>query len=59
MGAGEYVPVSSQADTERADHDIERKALQNDSAAEHAELRDIYIRRGLVVGQSICTIVHS
>ena len=47
MGAGEYVSVSSQADTERADLDIERKALQNDPAAEHAELRDIYIRRGL------------
>jgi VIT1/CCC1 family predicted Fe2+/Mn2+ transporter len=26
MGAGEYVSVSSQADTERADLDIERKA---------------------------------
>lgn len=47
MGAGEYVSVSSQADTERADLDIEQKAIQNDSAAEHAELRDIYIRRGL------------
>jgi vacuolar iron transporter family protein len=47
MGAGEYVSVSSQADTERADLDIEQKAIQNESAAEHAELRDIYIRRGL------------
>lgn len=47
MGAGEYVSVSSQADTERADLDIERKALQHDAAAEGAELRDIYIGRGL------------
>ncbi|WP_025917870.1 VIT family protein [Herminiimonas sp. CN] len=47
MGAGEYVSVSSQADTERADLDIERSALQNDYDAEHIELRDIYIRRGL------------
>jgi len=47
MGAGEYVSVSSQADTERADLDIEQEAIQNDSAAEHAELRDIYIGRGL------------
>ena len=47
MGAGEYVSVSSQADTERADLDMEREALQNDYDAEHLELRDIYIRRGL------------
>jgi len=47
MGAGEYVSVSSQADTERADLDTERNAILNDSAAEHLELRDIYIERGL------------
>jgi vacuolar iron transporter family protein len=47
MGAGEYVSVSSQADTERADLDIERNALTEDYDAEQAELRDIYIRRGL------------
>jgi VIT1/CCC1 family predicted Fe2+/Mn2+ transporter len=47
MGAGEFVSVSSQADTERADLDIEQDAIQHDSAAEAAELRDIYIRRGL------------
>jgi VIT1/CCC1 family predicted Fe2+/Mn2+ transporter len=47
MGAGEFVSVSSQADTERADLDIEQNAIQNDSAAEEAELRDIYIGRGL------------
>lgn len=47
MGAGEYVSVSSQADIERADLDIERQALENDYDGEHEELRDIYIRRGL------------
>jgi vacuolar iron transporter family protein len=47
MDAGEYVSVSSQADTERADIDIERTALRHDYEAERAELRDIYIRRGL------------
>ena len=47
MGAGEYVSVSSQADTERADLDIEREALENNLEGEHDELRDIYIARGL------------
>jgi VIT1/CCC1 family predicted Fe2+/Mn2+ transporter len=47
MGAGEYVSVSSQADAERADLDIERHALQQDYDAERAELREIYVRRGL------------
>jgi VIT1/CCC1 family predicted Fe2+/Mn2+ transporter len=47
MGAGEYVSVSSQADTERADLDIERHALQYDFDAERAELCEIYVRRGL------------
>jgi VIT1/CCC1 family predicted Fe2+/Mn2+ transporter len=47
MAAGEFVSVSSQADTERADLDIEKKAIEHDAAAEGAELRDIYIERGL------------
>jgi VIT1/CCC1 family predicted Fe2+/Mn2+ transporter len=47
MGAGELVSVGSQADTERADLEIEQKAIQHDAAAEEAELRDIYIGRGL------------
>lgn len=41
MGAGEYVSVSSQADTERADLELERRAPERDNAAEHDELRDI------------------
>jgi VIT1/CCC1 family predicted Fe2+/Mn2+ transporter len=47
MAAGEYVSVSSQADTEQADLDIERHALKHDYEAERAELREIYVRRGL------------
>ena len=50
MGAGEYVSVSSQADIERADLDMERVALRDDYDAEHEELRDIYVRRGLDLG---------
>jgi len=49
MAAGEYVSVSSQADTERADLDLERTALREDYDAEQTELRDIYVRRGLDV----------
>jgi VIT1/CCC1 family predicted Fe2+/Mn2+ transporter len=47
MAAGEYVSVSSQADTERADIEKERKELKADSLGEHQELARIYIRRGL------------
>ena len=49
MAAGEYVSVSSQADTERADLDQERKELSADPEYEHAELTEIYVRRGLDV----------
>jgi VIT1/CCC1 family predicted Fe2+/Mn2+ transporter len=47
MAAGEYVSVSSQADTEAADLARERRELADDSAAEHAELAAIYVSRGL------------
>ena len=47
MAAGEYVSVSSQADTEGADLDRERKELAEDPEHEHAELTDIYVKRGL------------
>jgi VIT1/CCC1 family predicted Fe2+/Mn2+ transporter len=47
MAAGEYVSVSSQADTERADLARERKELAADPAQEHAELTAIYVKRGL------------
>ena len=47
MAAGEYVSVSSQADTERADLDRERVELANNHALELAELAAIYVARGL------------
>lgn len=47
MAAGEYVSVSSQADAERADLAREKKELSEDIAAEHQELANIYIGRGL------------
>ena len=47
MAAGEYVSVSSQADTERADIARERTELATDPAAEEKELAAIYVRRGL------------
>ena len=47
MAAGEYVSVSSQADTERADLERERAELQADDAGEHKELSAIYVGRGL------------
>ncbi|MCZ8132219.1 MAG: VIT family protein [Steroidobacteraceae bacterium] len=47
MAAGEYVSVSSQADTERADLARERRELTADPAQEHTELTAIYVKRGL------------
>ena len=47
MAAGEYVSVSSQSDTERADLARERVELEADPQAEHAELVAIYEARGL------------
>ena len=47
MAAGEYVSVSSQADTERADLEVERREQAQDSDAEVQELAEIYIGRGV------------
>jgi vacuolar iron transporter family protein len=47
MAAGEYVSVHSQADTEKADLDLERKELGIDDEGEHRELAGIYVARGL------------
>ena len=47
MAAGEYVSVSSQADTETADTARERRELAADPVAEHRELAGIYESRGL------------
>ena len=47
MAAGEYVSVSSQADTERADVALERKGLSADKEGEMEELAGIYVARGI------------
>jgi VIT1/CCC1 family predicted Fe2+/Mn2+ transporter len=47
MASGEYVSVSSQADSEAADLRKERQELATDAAGEHAELAAIYVGRGL------------
>jgi VIT1/CCC1 family predicted Fe2+/Mn2+ transporter len=47
MAAGEYVSVRSQADSEQAALDLERRELATDSKGEHRELAGIYVSRGL------------
>jgi vacuolar iron transporter family protein len=47
MAAGEYVSVHSQADTEKAELDLERVELKTDNKGEHKELTAIYVARGL------------
>src|SRR5262249_8153552 len=47
MAAGEYVSVSSQADTEKADLAMERRELATERPEEEKELADIYVQRGL------------
>jgi len=47
MAAGEYVSVHSQADTERADLELERTELKKDVEGERKELMAIYVARGL------------
>jgi VIT1/CCC1 family predicted Fe2+/Mn2+ transporter len=47
MAAGEYVSVSSQADTEKADLALEKQSLENNPDVEREELAEIYRERGL------------
>lgn len=47
MAAGEYVSVSSQADTEKADLGRERRELAASPERELQELQGIYVDRGL------------
>jgi VIT1/CCC1 family predicted Fe2+/Mn2+ transporter len=42
MPAGEYVSVSSQADTEKADLELEKRHINDDSELEQEELANIY-----------------
>lgn len=59
MAAGEYVSVSSQADTEKADLERERRELAADPEAERQELARIYESRGVApdTAQSMATQV--
>jgi vacuolar iron transporter family protein len=50
MAAGEYVSVSSQADTEHADLAREARELLDDPEFEKEELAQIYVARGVEVG---------
>ena len=47
MAAGEYVSVSSQSDTEQADLELEKRALEENPEFERKELAKIYVERGL------------
>jgi len=47
MAAGEYVSVSSQSDTEKADLELERRSLEQNFVFERDELAEIYEGRGL------------
>ena len=47
MASGEYVSVSSQSDSERADIAREGRELRDNRAGETRELADIYVKRGL------------
>ena len=47
MAAGEYVSVSSQSDTERADLARETKELASTPESEREELAQIYVKRGI------------
>jgi VIT1/CCC1 family predicted Fe2+/Mn2+ transporter len=49
MAAGEFVSVSSQADTERAEVVRERRELADEPAAELKELTTLYVQRGVSV----------
>lgn len=53
MAAGEYISVSSQRDTEKADLDKESKALRDNPEAERIELAQIYESRGLTPDLSL------
>lgn len=50
MAAGEYVSVSSQADTEKADLELEKESLRENFDMERDELASIYEERGLDEG---------
>ena len=55
MAAGEYVSVQSQADTEEADIEREKRELETQPELELEELTSIYVNRGL--DQSLARVV--
>ena len=61
MAAGEYVSVSSQADTEKADRARELAEIKADPAEELRALAGIYERRGLTpaLAQEVATALHA
>ena len=61
MAAGEYVSVSSQRDSERADIAIETRSLANNPKEELAELAAIYEKRGLEpkLAQAVAKQLHA
>jgi VIT1/CCC1 family predicted Fe2+/Mn2+ transporter len=61
MAAGEYVSVSSQRDSERADIAIEKRSLQENPDEELAELAHIYRQRGLdeALAQKVAEQLHA
>ncbi len=61
MAAGEYVSVSSQADTEKADRRREAAEIQADPAEELRALAEIYERRGLnpALAQDVAKALHA
>jgi hypothetical protein len=59
MAAGEYVSVSSQSDTERADLALERKELRDNPAFELEELAQIYVKRGVAGRPSTPSLCHN
>ncbi len=60
MAAGEFVSVSSQSDTERADLAREKRELSDSPEAEAWELAQIYVRRGVEpeTGPAGCRAAH-
>ena len=47
MATGEYVSVQSQNESARAEIEVERRELHRNSAAEQAELAQMYVQRGV------------
>ena len=60
MAAGEYISVSSQKDSEKADILQEKRSLKDNPDEELAELTEIYIQRGLdkILAKQVAVQLH-